>query len=205
MPNDNTPILVGSGLTVQKEKDASKAKSPLVLLAEAAKNAISDAALNKVQIDTVAGIRFVTDSPEGRNLPFGKYNNIGLSVARHLDIEPAQALIAATGGNSPQMMINELAERIANGDVGTAMLVGGEGLGSIMAALGQGLTTAKAPVGTMMLMARARKSALKKTAVRRSSGVTCSIIRSIIIRYLKTRCAIILAAICRPICKSWVS
>ena len=138
MPNDNTPILVGSGLTVQKEKDASKAKSPLVLLAEAAKNAISDAALNKVQIDTVAGIRFVTDSPEGRNLPFGKYNNIGLSVARHLGIEPTQALIAATGGNSPQMMINELAERIANGDIGTALLVGGEGLGSIMAALGQG-------------------------------------------------------------------
>ena len=91
-------------------------------------------------------------------------------MARHLDIEPAQALIAATGGNSPQMMINELAERIANGDVGTAMLVGGEGLGSIMAALA-GVTTARAPVGTMMLMARARKSALKKTAVRRSSGV----------------------------------
>ena len=54
-------------------------------------------------------------------------------------MEPTRALIAATGGNSPQMMINELAERIANGDIGTAMLVGGEGLGSIMAALGQGV------------------------------------------------------------------
>ena len=64
MPNDNTPILIGSGLTVQKEKDASKAKSPLALLAEAAKTAIADAALDKAQIDTVAGIRFVTDSPE---------------------------------------------------------------------------------------------------------------------------------------------
>ena len=139
MPNDNTPILIGAGLTVQKEKDATKAKSPLALLADAGQAAIADAAIDKTQIDTVAGIRFVTDSPEGRNLPFGKYNNIGLSVARHLDIEPAQALIAATGGNSPQMMINELAERIANGAVGTAMLVGGEGLGSIMAALGQGV------------------------------------------------------------------
>ena len=53
-------------------------------------------------------------------LPFGKYKNIGLSVAKQLGIKPSQALMAATGGNSPQMMINTLAERIANGDVGTA-------------------------------------------------------------------------------------
>jgi 3-oxoacyl-[acyl-carrier-protein] synthase III len=91
MPNDNTPILIGSGLTVQKEKDAQKAKSPMALLAEAATRAITDAALDKAHIDTVAGIRFVTDSPEGRNLPFGKYNNIALSVARHLGIEPKSA------------------------------------------------------------------------------------------------------------------
>ena len=145
MPNDKTPILIGTGLTVQKEKDAKKAKSPMALLAEAATRAIIDAELDKAHIDTVAGIRFVTDSPEGRNLPLGKYNNIALSVARHLGIEPGQSLIAATGGNSPQMMINELAERIANGDVGTAMLVGGEGLGSIMRALGQGVDHANTP------------------------------------------------------------
>ena len=38
MPNDNTPILIGTGLTVQKEKDANKAKSPMALLAEAAEH-----------------------------------------------------------------------------------------------------------------------------------------------------------------------
>jgi acetyl-CoA C-acetyltransferase len=145
MPQDNTPILIGAGLTVQKEKDAQKAKSPMALLAEAGARAIADANLDKANIDTVAGIRFVTDSPEGRNLPFGKYNNIALSVARSMDIEPQQSLIAATGGNSPQMMINELAERISNGDVGTAMLVGGEGLGSIMRALGQGVDHTNTP------------------------------------------------------------
>ena len=85
MPQDNTPILIGAGLTVQKEKDAQKAKSPMALLAEAGARAIADANLDKAYIDTVAGIRFVTDSPEGRNLPFGKYNNIALSVARSMD------------------------------------------------------------------------------------------------------------------------
>jgi acetyl-CoA C-acetyltransferase len=140
MVNDNTPILIGTGLTLQKEKDVKKLKSPLALLTQAAEAALRDAGgAVKKNIDTVAGIRFVTDSPEGANLPIGRYNNIGLSVARDLDLAPTQALVAATGGNSPQMMINELAERISKGAVGTALLVGGEGLGSIMRVLGQGL------------------------------------------------------------------
>ena len=145
MPQDNTPILVGTGLTVQKEKDVTKAKSPLALLSEAAERALADAGAAADAIDTMAGIRFVTDSPEGRNLPFGKYKNIGLSVANQLGIKPSQALMAATGGNSPQMMINELAERISNGDVGAALLVGGEGLGSIMRAVGTGVDLSDSP------------------------------------------------------------
>ena len=145
MALDNTPILIGAGLTVQKEKDIDKVKSPLGLLSEAAEHALADAGAQAGAIDTVAGIRFVTDSPEGRNLPFGKYKNIGLSVANQLGIKPSQALMAATGGNSPQMMINTLAERIANGDVGTALLVGGEGLGSIMRAVGQAADLSQTP------------------------------------------------------------
>lgn len=138
MPNDNTPVLIGAGLVVQKEKDIEKVKSPLALLSDAAEKALADAGVDKAAADTMAGIRFVTDSPEGRMLPYGKYKNIALSVGRQLGIDPSQALMAATGGNSPQMMINTLAERIADGEVGTALLVGGEGLGSIMRAVGQG-------------------------------------------------------------------
>ena len=145
MVQDNTPILIGAGMVVQKEKDLEKVKSPLGLLSEAAQNALADAGASPDAIDTMAGIRFVTDSPEGRNLPFGKYKNIGLSVANQLGIKPSQALMAATGGNSPQMMINTLAERIANGDVGAALLVGGEGLGSIMRAVGSGVDFSQTP------------------------------------------------------------
>ena len=145
MVQDNTPILIGAGMVVQKEKDLEKVKSPLGLLSEAAQNALADAGASPDAIDTMAGIRFVTDSPEGRNLPFGKYKNIGLSVANQLGIKPSQALMAATGGNSPQMMVNTLAERIANGDVGAALLVGGEGLGSIMRAVGSGVDFSQTP------------------------------------------------------------
>ena len=96
MVNDNTPILIGAGLTVQKEKDIDKVKSPLALLTQAGEAALADAGgTAKQNIDTVAGIRFVTDSPEGRDLPIGRYNNIGLSVARELGLAPSQALVAA--------------------------------------------------------------------------------------------------------------
>ena len=145
MVQDNTPILIGAALAVQKEKDLAKVKSPLALLSGAAQDALVDCGAKAEAIDTVAGIRFVTDSPEGRDLPFGKYKNIGLSVAKQLGIKPSQALMAATGGNSPQMMINALAERIAKGDVGTALLVGGEGLGSIMRAVGSGVDFSQTP------------------------------------------------------------
>ena len=145
MVQDNTPILIGAGMTVHKEKDLDKVKSPLAVLSEAAQNALADAGTPIDAFDTVAGIRFATDSPEGRGIPYGRYKNIGLSVAKQLGMNPSQALMASTGGNTPQMMINLLAERITNGDVGTALLVGGEALGTIMRAIGGGADFSQTP------------------------------------------------------------
>ncbi|MBE8220356.1 MAG: acetyl-CoA acetyltransferase [Alphaproteobacteria bacterium] len=139
MIHENTPILVGYGMCVQKERDPIKAKAPIELLAEAAQLALDDAAFDKSAIDTLGSIRFITDSPEARQLPYGKYSNPAQSVAGILGLAPSQTLLAATGGNSPQMMINEMAERITKGDIGVGLLVGGEGFGSLMRAIGQGL------------------------------------------------------------------
>ena len=147
MVQDNTPILVGAGMIVQKQKDVSKALSPLQLLVEAGQNAVADAGAPDLlaQIDTFASVRFVTDSPEGRNVPYGCYSNPALSVARRMGVEPQQALLAPTGGNTPQLMINELSERIARGAVELALLVGGEGLGTLMRALAQGVDYSNDP------------------------------------------------------------
>jgi acetyl-CoA C-acetyltransferase len=142
MIHDNTPILIGAGLTVQKEKDLDKAKSPVAVMADAARIALDDCGVGAdidAAVDTVGSIRFVTDSPEARHLPVGRYSNPGRSVSNILGIAPENALLAATGGNSPQMMINELAERIAQGRTGTALLVGGEGFASVMRAIGSGV------------------------------------------------------------------
>ena len=116
MTNPNTPILIGAGLTVQKERNPAKAKSPIDLLAEAAQLAFGDTGNSSIAqaVDTVASIRFITDSPEARDFPFGIYLNPAHTVSA-LGLAPPNMMLAATGGNSPQMMINELAERIANG------------------------------------------------------------------------------------------
>ncbi len=141
MTNPNTPILIGAGLTVQKERNPAKAKSPIDLLAEAAQLAFGDTGNSSIAqaVDTVASIRFITDSPEARDFPFGIYLNPAYTVSKLLGLAPPNMMLAATGGNSPQMMINELAERIANGSVETALLVGGEGFASVTRALAQGL------------------------------------------------------------------
>mgnify|MGYP001349731938 CR=1 FL=1 len=141
MTASNTPILVGSGLTVQKQPDPAKAKSPVELLAEAAQLALGDTGCSSTAktVDTVASIRFIADSPEARDFPFGIYLNPAYTVSELLGLTPLKFMLAATGGNSPQMMINELAERIASGRVGTALLVGGEGFASVSRALAQGL------------------------------------------------------------------
>ncbi len=141
--NDNTPILVGSGITVQKEKDLAKASSPIQQQVDAAEIALADTGRGadvRATVDTVAAIRSVLDSPDSdaRALPCGHYSNPGVTVARMMGLSAQQSLLAATGGNSPQMMINTLAERITQGDINVALLVGGEGFSSIMNAVASG-------------------------------------------------------------------
>ena len=67
MVQDNTPVLIGAGMTVQKEKDLEKVKSPLGLLSEAAQNALADAGATPRSHRYNGRYPFVTDSPEGRN------------------------------------------------------------------------------------------------------------------------------------------
>lgn len=142
MIKDNTPILVGAGMIMQKEKNLDAALSPLDLLVKASEAALEDTHAGvevAAGVDAVAGLRFITDSPEARGLPFGQYPNPGLSVARRLGLNPTESFYAPTGGNTPQFMITDMAKRIHSGEVKTVLLVGGEGLASVMRAVSTGV------------------------------------------------------------------
>lgn len=145
MIEENTPIIIGADLVVQKEKDVTKAMSPLDLLVKAAVGAVHDAVGDHSasehlisNIDSVAGLRFITDSPEASSMPFGKYPNPGLSVAKRLGMTVSNSFYAPTGGNTPQFMIGDLAKRIHAGEIKSSLLVGGEGLASIMRSVAAG-------------------------------------------------------------------
>ncbi len=141
MPEANTPILVGGGQITQKGVAVLDALSPMQLMAEAAKRALADAkggdALAKA-LDTVAVVRFTADSPEAGRLPAGQYSNAPRSLANAVGAKPSRELYTATGGNTPQWLVNRTAEEIARGETDCALLAGSEGLATLFSALAQG-------------------------------------------------------------------
>lgn len=143
MLEDSTPVLVGCGQLVQHEKDVEKAKSPLEMMADAARSAAADTGLGDrlwPVLDTVTCVRFVVDAPDARPFPFGVYTNVPLSLANALGARPARNCYGPTGGNTPQFLVNHTAERIAQGEQEAVLIAGAECFGSLVRALRQGKT-----------------------------------------------------------------
>jgi acetyl-CoA C-acetyltransferase len=140
-----TPILVGGGQFTQRTARAGKladSLSPIAMLEKAARLALADAGRESELIgalDTVAVVRFTADSPgdQGR-LPKRMFRNPPLSLANHLGAAPRRALYSATGGNTPQWLVNRTAEEIANGECEVALLAGAEYIATLLGAMKQG-------------------------------------------------------------------
>ena len=143
---DNTPILVGAGQFTGREDDPLKALSPMDIAAEAARVALADTGLDASSvaqlIDTLAVIRIFPDSFNRLRMPnpFGRAENPPRAVARRLNANPSRAIYGHVGGNTPQTMINEMAQRIAEGEVGVALITGSEAIKTAQRALRAGVT-----------------------------------------------------------------
>ncbi len=85
-------------------------------------------------------MRFTADSPgdQGR-LPKRMFRNPPLSLAKHLGIKPRRTLYTATGGNTPQWLVNRTAEEIARGECDVALLAGAEYIATLLGAMKQGV------------------------------------------------------------------
>jgi acetyl-CoA C-acetyltransferase len=124
-----TPVLVGVAQHVGRENDPANGVSPADMLAEAARGAIADSGADAAgTIDTLVAIRLFADSGAAFPSPFGKYRNLPHAVARRIGAAPRDLIYGPVGGNTPQMFVNVLAERIANGESDVALIVGGEAL-----------------------------------------------------------------------------
>ena len=144
MIDPRTPILVGGAQFTQRtarEGKLAESLSPIAMMAKVARGALADAGgIDAAAIDTVAVVRFTADSPgdQGR-LPKRMFRNPPLSLAKHLSIAPRRTLYTATGGNTPQLLVNRTAEEIARGECEMALLAGAEYIASLLGAMKQGV------------------------------------------------------------------
>ncbi|HEX4294781.1 MAG TPA: acetyl-CoA acetyltransferase [Rhizomicrobium sp.] len=137
-----TPILVGAAQFTQRtarEGKIAQSLSPIAMMAKVAREAMADAGIAD-GIDTVAVVRFTADSPgdQGR-LPKRMFRNPPLSLAQDLGLAPWRLLYTATGGNTPQWLVNRTAEEIARGECEVALLAGAEYIASLLGAMKQGV------------------------------------------------------------------
>ncbi len=129
---DNTPILVGCGDVTDMTTPAEQGRSPYDITAAAARLALADAQATSTQlqdhIDSVAMLRFFSDTSHRFATKLGNSTNPARSVTKRLGITPSEHLYTWNGGNMPQYMVNLYAERIARGELRAAMIFGGEAL-----------------------------------------------------------------------------
>ena len=143
--HDLTPILVGAGQYVGRDmRQPALLKSPVDLAAIAAQRALDDAQASTAlatEIDMLVVIRMFEHSTGERGLwanPFGSTNNVPWSVAKRLGVKPREAIYAEVGGQSPQRLVNRMAERIHAGESRMALLTGAEAIASIREATRRG-------------------------------------------------------------------
>ena len=127
MTHPRTPVLVGVAQASDRTSLPATAGSPLDLMARAAAAALADAGAGIV-LDTVAVVRLFADSSPAFASPFGAYTNLPRSLAVRLGQSPRTELYAPVGGNTPQMLVNLMAERIANGEADAVLIAGVEAL-----------------------------------------------------------------------------
>ncbi|MGD2008042.1 MAG: acetyl-CoA acetyltransferase [Cellvibrionales bacterium] len=127
----HTPVIIGAAQFTERSDDPGyETLSPVAITARAAQLALADAGLATAatQIDTVMTTRIFEDSAPVLEFPFGRSNNFPRSVCRRLGIEPATAIWATAGGDTPQKLVTEACDRIAAGQSHAVLIAGGEAL-----------------------------------------------------------------------------
>ena len=120
MPDPRSPVIVGVGQVSQRVTPAD-ARAPIDLLADACRLARADAQATASLLDRVGVIAIAA-------IGSWPYPDPGALHARKLGIEPNATLVSTVGGNSPQLLVNELADRIQRNELDVAIVGGAEAM-----------------------------------------------------------------------------
>ena len=133
--DDRTPILIGAGQITQRDVDPAAALEPVELMRASAQRAAEDAGLGAAALARLDSVSVV-------NILSWPYANAPRLLAERLAARPREEIYTTVGGNSPQMLVNDTAARIADGKVGFALLAGAEAMHSIVRARRTGVRLA---------------------------------------------------------------
>jgi acetyl-CoA C-acetyltransferase len=113
-----SPVVVGVG-QVNQRATAEEARPPIDLLADAARVTDHDSGVSLLaRADIVAVVAIGS----------WRYADPGAFLARLLRIEPRATALSTVGGNSPQLLVNEFATRIAHGECDVVLIGGAESM-----------------------------------------------------------------------------
>ena len=138
--DERTPVLIGVGQFTYRG-DPLVSPSPTNLLKTAAERAAADAGIGAAglaAIDALAVVGFTIDAPGSRRGMIPHSSNAPAQLAKVFGANPRFQISTEMGGNTPQYLVNALAERIARGETDLALAVGAEFLGSAMKRMGKG-------------------------------------------------------------------
>lgn len=129
----NCPVLIGVGQNTWRDRDVSR--TPIDALTDVATMALKDTGVDAINelIDCVVNVSFITDTNPAvaALLP----RNPGAALAERLKLPSAQLFKGALGGNSPQYLVNQLAQKLVEGECSVALLAGVELLDTFFNAL----------------------------------------------------------------------
>ncbi|GBD26753.1 hypothetical protein HRbin30_02095 [bacterium HR30] len=124
---DRIPVLIGGGQVTQRNADPKEAQEPLGLMATAAERAAEDAGLRVAELAKLDLVAVV-------NILGWSYANPPGALAARFEAKPSHLWYSTLGGNTPQWLVNEIAARIAAGEVQFALLAGAEALATLQRA-----------------------------------------------------------------------
>jgi acetyl-CoA C-acetyltransferase len=140
--DERTPVLIGAGQFTYRGDPASS-PSPTSLLKIAAERAATDAGIGAqglAAIDSLAVVGFTIDAPGSKRGMIPHATNPPATLSKMIGAAPRWSVYSEMGGNTPQYLINMLAERVARGETDLALTVGCEFLGSAMKRATKGLS-----------------------------------------------------------------
>ncbi len=157
------PVIVGVGQYVNRSQDLDDAREPADMMALVARAAEDDAG--------VEGILARLDSIQVVNVLSWPYPDAPALLAERLGARPAHTLYSSVGGETPQRLVNETAERIARGQTRVALLAGAEAMHSFRLARARGVRLPWTPRGVPQSIAGDMRPGNSETEARHGATV----------------------------------